>query len=92
MSTSQSSDLSRMVIRLAVTPGRVTGEALLSDRLLRQLVVEDACWKRAQDAWRLSRPPWWHRDQRRRWRSEGAALEVDRQRFAALACRCGVAH
>jgi len=34
-----------MVFRLAVTPGRLTGEALLSDRLLRQLVVEDACWK-----------------------------------------------
>jgi hypothetical protein len=79
-----------MVFRLSVVPGRLTGEDLLNDRLLRHLVVEDACWKLAHDAWRLSRPPWWRRGHRRRWRSDGVTVEADRWRIAALAWRCGV--
>lgn len=91
MKASQSSDLSRMIFRLSVVPGRVTGEDLLTDRLLRYVVVEDECWKRAHDAWRSSRPPWWRRRERRRWRSDGATVEADRWRIASLAWRCGIA-
>lgn len=90
MNASRPSGRSCSVFHLHATQGGFTGDELLTDRLLRYVVVEDSCWKFADNAWRRRRPPWLRLAARRDWRLEGAALAHERARIIQLAQHCGV--
>lgn len=59
--------------------------------LLGALVTEDACWQFAVDAWQARKPWWFHTAARRRWRTDGTALEAKRARLRADAVALGLA-
>lgn len=68
---------------------QVAAGDLRDDHLLQAVLVEDACWALALDAWAARRPAPWRRRALRRWYAEHAELSADRRRIERLAGYCG---
>ncbi len=68
----------------------VNGSAVLDDRLLSVIVVEDACWAFARDAWISRQPHSWQRHKLARWHAEHDQLCAQRDLIRALARSCGL--
>lgn len=64
---------------------------VLDDPLVAVIVVEDSCWRFAEQDWLAREPRRWHWRKKRRWEREYPALCEQRDRIRALARRCGLA-
>lgn len=76
-------------LHLASTDREIAPFVALDRPLVGQLVVEDACWKFAVDAWTAQRPPRWALGRRRAWQAEGQSLLAKRARLRETATELG---
>lgn len=69
-------------IRLVGPVEGLVGEltATAPDALI-ALWAEDVCWQAQLLDWSSHRPPWWRRQDRRKWRRQGEDLERMRDRL-----------
>lgn len=90
MNNGSRNGVDRFRLYLASVHASVRASDVLEDTLLVSLVVEDTCWRIAEQSWIARQPRRWQLRKVHKWRAERTAVCEQREQVRALARFCGL--